>query len=133
MRKKSIWMISAWVYGLLALCTLASIQVQRLILPQVQTAEAGPGTVRAEEEERPYNYTIPFSALERDGDDYAVYYLQEREGRFGREKYVLRMGVRVVDQDGVTAALASQGYGEIVVGVDKPLRDGDRVLVIREK
>lgn len=128
MRKKCVWRITVCLYVFLVLCTLASIQVQRLILPQVEVAQAMPGTVRVEGMEVSRDYTIPITALEKCGEDYAVYYLQERDGRFGKEQYVMRMGIQVTERDDHTAALSSQGYGKIVVRTNRPLADGMRVL-----
>lgn len=129
MRKKIIGRISLYLFVFLLLCTFASIQVQKMTLPQVEVSDPAPGTVAVDGTETPYDYTLPLSALEAEGEDYYVYYLQEFEGRFGKEQSVMRMGVRVEAQDGVTAALTSPGYGKTVVRTNKPLEDGMRVMV----
>lgn len=128
MRQKMIRRLSVYLLVFLLLCTLASVQVQRMLLPQVTVAEPMPGKVVVEGVEAAYDYTIPFSALEWGGDGYYVYYVMEWEGRFGKEQSVMKMGVNVEAQDGVTAALDSKGYGEMVVQTNQPLEDGKRVM-----
>lgn len=132
MRKKIIGRISVYLFVFLLLCTVASTQVRKLTLPQVEVAEPGPGTVMVDGVETAYDYTLPFSALEQDGENYCLYYLQESDGRFGKEQSVMRMGVGVEAQDGVTAALSSMGYGRAVVRTNRPLTDGAQVMVCQE-
>lgn len=131
MRQKIIRWISVVLFAFLLFCTFASVQVQKMLLPQVITSEPAPGNVRVDGVETAYEYTIPYSALEQIGEDYYVYYVLERDGRFGKEQQTMRMGVNVAAQDGITAALTSPGYGEMVIQTNQPLQDGMRVMAER--
>lgn len=129
MRKKILRKFSVYVFIFLIFCTLASVQVEKLLLPQVVVSEAVPGTLNINGTEMDYEYTIPFSALEKSGESYFVYYLREMNGRFGKEYRVMLMEIDVIAQDGVRAALKSQGFYEMVIDTNKALADNMTVMV----
>lgn len=133
MRKKVLRKLSVYVFIFLIFCTFVSVQVEKIILPQVSVSEAVPGVLMVNGVSTEYEYTIPFTALEKEGDTYFVYYLQETDGRFGKETKTMRMETNVIAQDGVLAALKSKGFYEMIIGTNKPLEDKMLVSVQGKK
>lgn len=133
MRKKIGRKLSVYVFVFLLFCTVVSVQVEKLVLPQVTVSEAVPGILTIDGISTEYDYTIPLAALEKEEESYFVYYLQEMDGRFGKEERIMRMETNVVAQDGTLAALKSQGFYKIVISSNKPLEDKMVVMVQNEK
>ena len=82
-----------------------------------------------------YTCLLPKSCVMKDenGRDF-VYLINEADGLFGKETAVEKYTVEVLDQNSYMVAVAEIGYsdtGEVLQYVDKPLRDGDTVSVLR--
>lgn len=133
MRKKVRRKLSVYVFIFLIFCTFVSVQVEKITLPQVSVSEAVPGVLMVNGVSTEYEYTIPFTALEKEGDTYFVYYLQETDGRFGKETKTMRMETNVIAQDGVLAALKSKGFYEMIISTNKLLEDKMLVSVQGKK
>lgn len=128
MRKKVIRLITVHLFLFLLLCTLFSCQVQRMLLPQVKLTSAVPGTVLTDGGAQQYDYTVPVSALQWEGDGYRIFYVSTEQGRFGEEQVVYGFPVEVLAQDGTTAALKKCMFDAVVGQTDKVLSDGMRVM-----
>lgn len=65
-----------------------------------------------------------------DGSTY-VYQIDTRTRNYGEEQYVRKLGVTIVEQDGINAAVKGTVY-DVVLGSSKQLQDMMAVLVIEE-
>lgn len=129
MRKKVIRRVAGHLFVFLALCTLLSCQVQRMRLPQVRLVSVGPGTVMVDGKEQPYEYTVPASALQWEGEVCRLFYVTAKQGQFGEELVAYGIPVKIIARDGTTAALEKSMF-EVVVGQsNKLLSDGMRVMI----
>lgn len=98
------------------------------------SAEAGSGmsgTLQVSmQSEISYPYTLPVSALSKDGDGYMVFAVQTKQGLFSDEQTVWRVPQTVLDQDSYTAAVSSGWAGRVAVYTSRPLADDMRVVVV---
>lgn len=133
MRKRVIRRLAAHLFCFLILCTLLSGQVQRMILPQVTLVSVEPGTVIINGEAQPYDYTVPVSALQWEGDICRVFYVSTKQGQFGEEQIAYGFPVEVVALDDTTAALEKCVFDIVIGQSDKTLMDGIRVMTLFKK
>ncbi len=79
-----------------------------------------------------YAAVLPKSCIETDADggNY-VYLLRERDGVLGTENYVQRIGVTILEEDNINAAVMKP-LENLVIHSARPPQDLEKVLVIEE-
>ena len=80
-----------------------------------------------------YAAVLPKSCIQTDSDggNY-VYLLRERDGVLGVENYVQKVGVTILEEDGVNAAVMKP-LEDLVAHSTRPPQDLEKVLVIEAK
>ena len=132
--KKTVIAVCSLVLTVLALCTVLSVQVERLMTAEINVVRASKAGIRdaVTGEEREYADTLPQAALLGDeGGDY-VLALEKTDGVWGEEHTVRRLPVTLIEaMDGnrfASEALAYHPNG-FALYPSHPLQDGETVQV----
>lgn len=137
MRKKKVWIAGCTVFLLLLICTVLSLRVEKMMRIEVETVSP----IQCTEEELIDMFTLPVSCFKEDEFGTALYYVEEQEGLFGKELYVVKdENAAVMWEEGNKAYILSQSarndQGKLRKIVDYsawPLEDGDAVVIAGEE
>jgi hypothetical protein len=128
-QKKTVVYIAAITAVVLLVFTFLSSILYEIRLPNVTIINARAGT---------HHYlTIPTKCLhpgDRE-DTYFIYYIETYEAMFGPKSEIRKVDVKVLENNGITAAIASAiiWYDtEIVLEADRPFAIGDVITVTVE-
>lgn len=132
MTKKKVWMAGTVVLILLAICTILSLRVEKLMRIEVEVVKPG----QSEEEKLVEEARIPLSCYQKEEYSSTFFYLEEREGLFGKEMVAVKTQNWPLREDGETAVIVdSQGkdmngnWLQIVSESVYPLEDGDVIEI----
>ncbi len=103
--------------------------VQDIVNMNVQPGAAA--EIRYAQLTKNYDQTVPNSAVRQDSTGYFVLVMQEKDTPLGKQAVLRRMDVSVVDSDEFRTAISGPvgPNDQVITGSDKPVADGDAVLV----
>lgn len=137
MTKRKIWIAGNIVLIFLLTCTVLSLRVEKLMRMEVKIVEP----IQTEEEQFAGEARIPLSCYQGDESQSAIFYVEEREGLFGKEMVAVEQLNWPLREEGNLAVVQSSqmrnqrdGWLKIVEQSSYPLEDGDLVEIgITEK
>lgn len=132
--KKAVIMVCSLVLTALALCTVLSIQIERLMTPEINVVRAREGSIQdaVTGEERGYGDTLPQAALMSDVEGDYVLALEKTAWVWGEALTVRRLPVVFIEaMDGSRFACEALAYHPegFALYPSHPLQDGETVKV----
>lgn len=123
--KPVILKVSFALLLVLALCTVASYHIERIIMAKVTVSLPQDGIVRGVSCEAT---VLPLSSLTMQDGNTGVYIIDYVEGAFGEEMVVRFVPVTVQEQDQQNFSFGDLlDFREYVVSSNRPLKDGEEV------
>lgn len=132
MTKKKVWIAGTVVLLLLLVCTVLSLRIEKWMRIEVEAVIP----VQGKEEEIAQEARIPLSCYRTDDSSSVFFYLEERDGLFGKEMTAVETeNWALREEDDMAVINSSQGkdssggWLQIVKKSTYPLKDGDVVKV----
>lgn len=123
--KPVILKVSFALLLVLALCTVASYHIERIMMAKVTVSLPQDGIVRGASCEAT---VLPLSSLTMQDGNTGVYIIDYVEGAFGEEMVVRFVPVTVQEQDVQNFSSSDLlDFREYVVDSNRPLKDGEEV------
>lgn len=123
MGKQTVLRLSAVIFSVLLICTIASTIVYDALLPRVTAYTPESGTINGEE----YSMVVPASCVYQDANGYYVFRLKELDGDWKVE----RCSVSVEGSNGAYTAIRRVVSEEIQLAAfpSRTLSDGETVRI----
>lgn len=132
MRKRKIWIAGCTVLLLLLVCTVLSLRIEKMMRIEVETVQS----IRCTEQGMEDMSRIPISCYRKENGRSVLFFVEEKEGLFGKELVVEEEEhYPVMEEENMALIVESsimddQGKPRNIVNYSIwPLEDGDVVVI----
>ena len=135
MEKKKVWIAGCTIFLLLFICTVLSLRIEKMMRIEVEIERGIPCSENGMESMS----KIPLSCFKEEDGSMVLFYIEEKEGLFGKELAAVKEEKYPAAEDGNMAFVAAnslqneQGASKRIVNYSVwPLEDGDIVTIVGE-